>query len=223
VTRPDPFTLVFDELAQETFTEVREELDRSGIDVNDRHAFVLAGAVGATLRRLFPADAPPEALERHVALLHHAYRFWEAGRPLRHIDVAQVRAAAAGPLGTHPGPRVAYVQLPERLVWAEVEPDGPPQPLDGFFLARCDEATVDLLGVFGLHPARSAFAVVPIAGPWDEQILASVAVRPDGSATFSSRLEGGELAGLLAVTTGAELLLLARRLAAFLADAAVKA
>ena len=223
MTRLDPFTLIFDELAHEAFAGVRDELARSGIDPDDRHAFVLAGAVGAALRQLLPDDAPPEALERHVALLHHAYRYWEAGRPLYRVDVARVNAAADGAVGASPGPRVAYVQLPERMVWGDVEPDTPPQPLDGFFLARRDESTGEVLAVFGLHPARSAFAVVPVAGPWDEPTLAAAARRADGSPAFSSQLSGGDVAGLLTVATGAELLLLARRLAAQLADATVTA
>lgn len=221
MTRLDPFTLIFDELAHEAFAGVRDELSRSGIDPDDRHAFVLAGAVGAALRQLLPDDAPPEALERHVALLHHAYRYWEAGRPLYQVDVARVNAVADGAVGASPGPRVAYVQLPERMVWADVEPDTPPQPLDGFFLARRDESTAEVLAVFGLHPARSAFAVVPVAGPWDEATLVAAARRADGSAAFSSQLSGGDVAGLFTVATGAELLLLARRLAAQLAVATV--
>jgi len=223
VTRPDPFTLIFDELAREAFAGVRDELSQSGINPADRHAFVLAGAVGAVLRQLLPDDAPPEALERHVALLHHAYRYWEAGRPLHRVDATQVKTAAAAPAGASPGPRAAYVQLPERMVWAEVEPGTAPQPLDGFFLARTDDSTADVLAVFGLHPARSAFAVVPVAGPWEEPTLATAASRPDGSRVFSSQLRGGEAAGLLTVATGAELLLLARRLAASLADVTVTA
>ena len=222
MTRPDPFALIFDELSQEAFARVRDELNRSDIDPDDRHAFVLAGAVGATLRRLVPADAPPEALDRHVALLHHAYRYWDAGRPLHRVDHAQVQAAADGPGGAHPGPPVAYVQLPERMVWADIETASPPQPLDGFFLCRRDE-TAELLAVFGLHPARSAFAVVPLTGPWDEQTLTAAARRPDGSRLFSSQLAGGDAAGLLTVATGAEVMLLARRLVGLLADAAVGA
>jgi hypothetical protein len=218
VTRPDPFTLVFGDLAEETFSAIREELDRRAVNPADGDAFVLAGAVGATLRMLVPEDAPPEALERHVALLHHAYRYWNAGCPLHRVEDAALRAATIGPTAGDGGPRNAYVQLPERRVWGDVEADAPPQPMDGFFLARHEEEMAELLGIFGLHAARSAFAVVPVAGPWDEATLAAAAVRPDGSELFSSQLSGGDAAGLLTVATGVEVLLLARRLAAGLAD-----
>lgn len=218
MTRPDPFTLVFGDTAAETFAAIREEFDRRDVNPADRDAFVLAGAVGAVLRRLVPRDAPPEALERHVAFLHHAYRYWSAGCPLFRVDASALLAATVGGSGAAVGPRCAYVQLPERRVWADVEAGAPAQPMDGFFLARTEGDLADLLAIFGLHAARAAFSVVPVVGPWDEATLQTAAVRADGSPIFSSHLPGGEAAGLLTVATGVEMLLFAHRLAAGLAD-----
>lgn len=218
MTRPDPFSLVFGEIAGDVFGAIREEFDRRSVDPADRDAFVLAGAVGNALRALVPDDAPPEALEQHVALLHHAYRYWRAGCPLYRVTEASLQAATMGPTGDDAGPRCAYVQLPERRVWCDVEAGAAVQPMDGFFVARRDDDVADVLAIFGLHEARNAFAVVEVVGPWDEIALCDAAARTDGSQVFSSHLPGGDAAKLVSVVTGFEMLLLARRVTAGLAD-----
>lgn len=219
MTRPDPFTVAFGDLAEELFPPIGDDIARSATNVDDRDAFLMLAAAGAALRRLVSETAPPEALREHAALLHHAYRYWAAGRPLFTVDTPMLEHALRQGDDGPPGPAPAYVQLPERTVWAELAPDEPPQPLDGYFIARPDESHADLLAIFGLHPARAALSVVAVAGPWREGVLAAEAVRPDGAPLFSSLLTGGEAASLVSLATNAELLLLARRLGCHLAHA----
>lgn len=217
MSRLDPFDTVFGALADEVFPPIRREVERQPVDVVNRDAFLMLGPVGAALRRLVSDAAPPEALDEHAALLHHAYRYWAAGRPRFAVGAATLERALQAGADDAPGPSVAYVELPERKVWAAVAADRPPEPLEGYFVARPNDDRVDLLAVFGLHPARGALSVVTVEGPWEESVLAREAVRTDGSAPFSSLLPGGEAAALLSLRTNAELLLLARRVAPHLA------
>ena len=104
MTRADPFAVVFGDLADELFPPIDEALQRSATDVDNRDAFLLVAPVGVALRRLVPETAPPETLSEHAALLHHAYRYWSAGKRRFTVDAARLERALRGQAdGSHPG------------------------------------------------------------------------------------------------------------------------
>jgi hypothetical protein len=101
----------------------------------------------------------------------------------------------------------AYVQVPERRIWAETVPGGPHEPLDGCFIHVGPGGQLEALGVFGLHPDRPGFTVVEAAGTRAPDLA-----RPDGSALFAPLLAGGAAAGLRSLAGGEELLELGYRM-----------
>ncbi len=210
-TRLNPFDLVFGGIVAKRFPALRTSLLASGTDPGNRDAFILDRAVTALLRDLVPEDGPPEALGKHVALLHHAFLHWTAGRRL--FQLPRPRALALfGASGTaSPGPNAAvptayYIQLPERLVWAPVVEGEAHEPLDGAFVARRAAGGRDVLAIFGVHPDRVGFSVVEAAGAARADLT-----RPDGAPPFAPVLPGGAAAGLFSLTTPDELLALIER------------
>jgi hypothetical protein len=194
-TRTDPFTLVFGELAEERFPALKASLASSGKDPFDRDSFILDQAVTEFLRDLVPEDAPPESLHEFIAVLQHGYLYWEAGRTL--LIAADATSAGA--------PRApVYLQLPSHLYWAQLEPDEPHEPLDGFFIYPIGQG-VRALAIFGVHPERPGFSVAEVAG----ERPAPLPLRPDGSAPFAPLMDGGAAAGLRSVAGPDELLALA--------------
>lgn len=203
--RPTPFDLVLARFAQERFPPLRAALEASGRNPADRDAFLMERLAVEAVRELRPGDGLGEGIGGLVALLHHAYLFWAAGRPVSSLDRTGVEAALAAPGARAPGaPR--YLQLPPRLVWAEAVPGSPAEPLDGIFV-HPTPGGLRALGVFGLHPGRDGFTVVEVEGPRPAEL-----VRPDGSGLFTPILPGGEAAGIHSLTGGEELLDLAWRL-----------
>jgi hypothetical protein len=104
-------------------------------------------------------------------------------------------------------PAAAYVQLPERRVWARPVENEAFEPLDGWFayVGQGNEG-LHALGVFGLHPDRMGFTVVEAAGPRTPGL-----VRTDGSPLFAPTLPGAAAAGLSSIMGAEELLELAWR------------
>ena len=95
--RPTPFGLAFGALAGERFPEIAAALARGTTSSADRDAFVLVQPTGALLQDLIAPDAPPDAIDAYVRLLHHAYRHWTAGRWVYRVsDVVLARAASGG-------------------------------------------------------------------------------------------------------------------------------
>ena len=205
MSRISPFDLVFGELAEERFPGLRASLAGSGTVATDRDAFLLDRAVTEFLRELVPEDAPPESLHEFIAVLQHCYLFWNAGKVVREAGMAGTaaagRVAAASPvLPALP----AYIQFPSHLYWAQLEPDAPHEPLDGFFVHPHGPG-IRALGIFGLHPERPGFTVAEVSGP----APAELPRRADGSAPFAPLMEGGRAAGLRSVAGARELLALA--------------
>ena len=100
---------------------------------------------------------------------------------------------------------MCYLQLPERLVWAEPSPGEPHEPLDGIFLL-VHQAEAWALAILGFRPGRDGFttmegAIVLPAPP--------AGAREDGSPAYASRLPAGEKKGLLSVLDAHELVSLA--------------
>jgi hypothetical protein len=221
--RPTPFTFGFAALAAERFPAVADALNRAGASSADRDAFVLLEPVARLLRELMPEDAPPEALEAYVRLLHHVYRHWMAGGWVYAVgERVLARAAAGGPLGSHLGHQAVYLQLPEHRVWRTPAPGDVPEPLDGMFVTETAEpGAIAVLGIAGMHRARDGFSAVSVEGradpgdPTGSELLVAV-TRDDGSALFSPQLTGGREAGLYSLANAGELLILTCRLLAAL-------
>lgn len=210
--RVDPFTLVFGALAEERFPEVARSLRTAGRDETDRDAFVLDRAVIELLQNLVPEPHEDGQIAEFLATLHHAYLYWHAGRRLVAFDRTQAAklltpvAADARASDQPPIRPSAYYQFPERLVWAQLTPDAPHEPLDGFFARQTDHGIISVLGVFGVHPARPGFGVAEAVGTRPPSLT-----RPDGSPSFSPVLPGGDAAGLHSLVGTDELLELGSR------------
>ena len=206
MSRISPFELVFGELAEERFPAIRASLAGSGIEATDRDAFVLDRAVTEFLRELVPEDATPESLHEFIAVLQHCFLFWSNGRQV--ISVASTDLPSTAPtdpsLTQGTSRPTAYVQLPSHLYWAQLEPDAPHEPLDGFFVHPHGPG-IRALGIFGLHPERPGFTVAEVSGA----APAELPRRADGSAPFAPLMDGGQAAGLRSVAGARELLALA--------------
>lgn len=201
-TRTDPFTLVFGELAGERFPALQASLAASGKDPFDRDAFILDQAVTEFLRDLVPEDAPPESLHEFIAVLQQGYLFWANGARIVSVTTVGLPSAL-----THAPPATLaplYLQLPSHLYWAQLEPNEPHEPLDGFFVHGSGQG-LRALAIFGVHPERPGFSVAEVAG----EPPAPLPLRPDGSAPFAPLMEGGAAAGLRSVAGPNELLALA--------------
>lgn len=218
--RPLPWTALLEALGTLRLEEIRAALTRSATDPLDRDAFLLDGAVGRLLRELMPEEAPAEAVTSYGALLHALYVHWDHGSPVRTLereDATALISSARGNLASGPRrdvvhvlasaslPDVAYVQLPERLVWAAPAPGAAHEPMDGLFVLRADRRG-RTLAVLGFRPDRQGFTTIEadllVPGPRLEP-------RPDGSAPFATVLPGGERMGFFSVTSPAELGVLA--------------
>jgi hypothetical protein len=216
--RPTPFDIAFGHAAGERFARMRESLAVTGRDPHDLDAFMLDREVVSYLRELVPEEGVGEAIEQHVALLHHAYLYWAEGawlvRPSRERTrrlLSEPSAEYAAPSGL---PRACYIQFPERLIWASLAPQEPHQPLDGMFVRPWPSAGFFLLAVFGLHPGQDGFAVVDVDGYRELKTE-----RDDGTPLFGPVLPGGEAAGLFSIVGGDEVLELAARTVPLLAEA----
>jgi len=206
--RPLPWAGLLEALGETRFEEIRAALAAAHTDGGDRDAFLLDAAVGRVLRDLVPPDAPAEAVTSYAALLHAMYLLWAAGTPLKSVDHERLRGLLAGPRSaplTAPDGAVAYLQLPERMVWAAPAPDAAHEPIDGLVVITGPTGlrTIALLGV---RPEREGFTTVEAAAPLPPGPLEA---RADGAAPFSTVLPAGERMGFLSVTSALELVWLA--------------
>lgn len=212
--RPTPFDVAFGPESGDRFARMHASLKSAGLDANDLDAFVLDREVVSFLRDLVPEEGVGEAVTRHLSLLHHAFLYWVEGGWLFRLTRDRTRSLLAGPPAVAASdvepllPRAYYVQLPERLVWAEVAPGEPHQPMDGLFVRPWASNGYFTLAVFGLHPGHSGFTLVEAEGYPEEGLL-----RADGSPPFAPVLAGGAAAGLHSIVAEEELLELAARTA----------
>ena len=205
-TRPTPFEAVFASLAEDRFPLVQASLTESGGDPSNRDAFLLDREVVQLLRDVVP-DGVGEAVDQHVALLHNAYMFWHQGS--RAVRLSRERVEGILTEGSQPaleerGPW--YIQLPERLVWAQLSEGDPHEPLDGFFASQVGPGQFRVLGIFGFHPERSGLSVAEVIGP-----RPSTGKRDDGQPFFAPLLQGGTAARLYSIGGPGELLELGAR------------
>ena len=208
--RPLPWTGLVRGIGEHHFDEIRTAIAATKFDDLDRDAFLLNGAVGAVLRDLMPDEAPADAINAYGALLHMLYAAWSRDWPLITTTEEQVRLALAGdyPLSHSPEfPLVCYVQLPERLVWAEPVAGEAHEPLDGVFVIATHER-VDALAILGFRLEREGFTTMEgaIALP-----SPATALRAGGDRAFTSAMPGGAEAGLISVVDEGELATLVMR------------
>jgi hypothetical protein len=208
VDRALPWTDLVGAIGTKRFEDIREALAAGRVEPANQDAFLLLGPAGALLRELMPADAPAEAVTEYGSLLHALYLHWDAGHPLRTLDRGALDRALSdlAPLSRPPAsPGIAYVQLPERIVWAEPAPGAPHEPLDGCFVVLSASA-ISVLAILGFRTERGGFTTVQASATLP---LTPPAPRPDGTAPFASALPAGQRAGLLSVASPGELVALA--------------
>lgn len=207
--RPTPFDLAFGADAEPRFARIRASLAAGERDPHDEDAFVLDREVTAYLRELVPEEGVGDAVRQHLALLHQCYLYWAEGGWIVRVSEPRTRQllAAGEPGGTSsPLPRAFYLQLPERLVWAELSPGEPHEPLDGLFIRPWPEGGFFVLAVFGIHRGRAGFSVAQAEGYRPDP-----AERESGDALFAPVMAGGTAAGLHSIIGEGELIELAAR------------
>lgn len=206
--RPSPFDLVFEGVAEEKFRQVNQGLGEK-TRAFDRDAILLLRPMVDLLRDLRPDEGVGEGMEEMVALVHLAFLYWKFGKRSVCCGETGLAAAVATAPITSVAPRRAetayYVQVPPLRMWGSPVVGDAAEPLDGWFVGR-DGDHLSLVAVFGMHPQRSGFTVVGVAGP-----RPAFPTRRDGSPLFAPVLEGGKTAGLFSVTGMDELLELAWR------------
>jgi hypothetical protein len=213
--RRTPFDVAFGPEAETWFPRIRASLAAARLDPHDAEAFILDREVVTYLRELVPEEGVGQAVAQHVALLHHAYLYWDEGGWIFRLAKDRARTlllpSGSGPAAVEGGPvvtppRAYYVQFPERLVWGELAPDEPPTPLDGAFIRPWPAGGYFVLAIFGMHPGHAGFSVVDADGYPEGELL-----REDGTALFGPMLPGGAAAGLYSIVGAEELLELAAR------------
>jgi hypothetical protein len=203
-SRLSPFAIVFESAAATVFPRIKSGLVESGQDSRDRDAFLMQREVVSLLHDLRPEEGLGEGIDQLAALVHHAYLFWDAGCTTVELNSGQLSellASQASPYELREQ-SPAYIQIPQRLVWAQVIPGESHEPLDGVFQHAAPESGVlRVLGVFGMHPDRPGFSVVEVTGRRPKALS-----RPDATPLFSSTLPGGAAAGLYSIAGAEELL-----------------
>ncbi len=210
MTRLTPFDVAFAELSDGRFPAVRQEAEESRRNLEDRAQF----ASLSTVQHILADVESPEIIEQEPAAaveyltsLYVAFRFWNAGRLVFPIEREDIETALAiEPPATLPDiPRGAcYVQLPEQLIWAQVGPDRPHEPVDGLFIVDAQQpCEITVLAVLGLRRDRAGFSQVTVtASPSDALAARSTARTPP----FAPVLEGGERTAFKSLVTAGELL-----------------
>jgi hypothetical protein len=218
MSRATPLDLVFQPATATSFPRIAASLAAAGHDPTDRDAFLMDREVITFLRDLRPDEGLGEAMDQMVALVHHAYLTWAAGGVTIPVgrDAAEELLGSGAPDGSEPREVAAYyAQFPERMVWASVIEDAPPEPLDGVFVSREPSGELRVMGIFGLRADRPGFSAVEVTGPRAPRLT-----REDGTALFAPTLPGASAAGLRSITGEEELLELGWRTQGFAAEVA---
>lgn len=166
--------------------------------------FLLVEPALTLLQDLRPDDGLGDAAQEFVAFVHAVWLWWASGALTRSLDAAATTALLeAGPTTEATNPAVCYIQVEPRRIWARLDDAEIHEPIDGWFMMPKGSGR-RVVACLGLHQARPGLSVLLAEGerPIDWQ-------RPDGSPTFSPRMDGGDVAGLASVDTREELLLLA--------------
>jgi hypothetical protein len=208
VSRLHPFDLVFGEMAPERFGQIRAAITN---ERRSRLEFEQLDAVQRLLADLAPHDVPNRAAvaEELGALLFAAYYYWDGGQRTCGVSLEQLDAALPqvpdGPAEVPGG--ACYVALPERRFWAQVAPEAPHEPIDGFFIVAGEHGReLTIVAVLGLRPERGGFSQVTITAPLADMTRAA---RVQRHPPFAPIMAGGDRAGFRSVVTEGELLHLA--------------
>lgn len=184
--------LIFSRFTGTAFPAIQKAIAQGGIAPADRDAFLMLPDAVTLLRDLRPEEGLGEGMDYIVALAHHAYLAWDAGShtlsltPEDTNDLLDERPAAQHDLaGT---PRAYYAQFIGHQIWAHVVADEAAEPLDGCFVHYAPDASLRVLGIFGLRPERFGFSAVEAIGP-----RPAAQVRPDGAPLFSPSLGAGRI------------------------------
>ena len=207
MTRPLPWTEIAAAIGSPRFEVIREALKQAGTDDLDRDAFLHSEPVGLLLREMMPSEAPAELVTAYAALIHMLYVTWARDWPIVPVTADQLREALSRttPHSPRPIPAVCYVQLPERLVWAEPAAGEAHEPLDGIFLVA-GPRRADAVAVLGFRTGRDGFTTMEGA---IELPAPAPPAREDGAPAFASALPAGDRKGLLSVVDAHELVSLA--------------
>lgn len=220
MTRASPYDLVIGGLDEARLDAIERESRELGEEPASPDELVQRTAAGEAVRELVGGSAGG-AVREYGALLFHALHFRSAGRILFEVEESLLRALTEageviGRRSLMPPVVAGYARMPERLLWAPVADDAPPEPVDGFFWSWIEASEgwrLELLLCLGLWPGRPGFSVVPVGAsvPAEPGHWADAEGRSEG-ADFANVLPGGELDRLLSVTTPLEALKLASRL-----------
>jgi hypothetical protein len=226
-----PYEAVFMDARYEAerFPAMRTEAAAQGRREAVPDEILMLQSAGNALRELPPETGsswlpPAAALREYGALLFQAFRYWSWGHRTLVIDepLGRYLLNSVEPVGrwTFSPPHPAgYLQLPRHLLWARVDDDAVPEPIDGFFWSAGgaqDEPPwqrIDLLFVLGLRPDRPGFSVIEVSVPLPADApghWADIRVRESGS-DFANVLPGGEMQSFHSMVSVAETLKLASR------------
>jgi hypothetical protein len=215
VGRITPYEVVFGEerFAAEEFPTLAEESVRRNLNTWRYDQFTSLGRVAALLEQVLPDDAEPAAVDQYVRILYHGYHFWSAGFPFYAFESPVLRSLIEGPPDLCEWPlRVPepslYLELPKHLFWAEVTEAGPPEPVEGMFVARAADppsGEADMLVILGLRSGRPGFSVAGL------RLDLGQARELDEPAAFQSDIPGAEQAGLYSLRRHSEAATLALR------------
>lgn len=218
MSTPDPFDLVFADLAARAFPPIRDEA--GGVEIDLATMARLRSAQSALQELGAPelAEQDPRAVGEYLALLYVAYRYWAGGEIT--VDVPRERLQRlidAPPDAAPPMPAAAsYLRFPTHWFWAQIAEDQPHEPLAGLFVVGTSGAReVTVLAILGLRRDREGFSQIPLSVDrtgWEEasEIRRNPLFAPvmDGgsSAGFRSLASAGELVHLthLALISGTE-------------------
>lgn len=212
MSRPTPFDLVFAPLAVSHFEAIRGESGAGSAAPHDRTAFMKLPATQRLLAELegLQEDPQAEAVAEYLVALYAAWRFWEAGSPIRVVE----RDALETLIGEPPAPEApaappaAYLQFPEHWFWARIADSAPHEPLDGMFVVGEESGReTTIVAVLGLRRDRDGFSQVTVTATPPEYAAAGALSR---NPPFGSTIDGGEKAGVRSITSAAELLYLAQ-------------
>jgi hypothetical protein len=213
MSRLHPFDHAFAGLAETQFDAISEEAAGQHRDVRDQVQFAALPTVQRALQSIEDStflEAQPAAAAEYVAALHAAFVYWFDNQTTLSPTTAAIDATLNSPKLWSAAPSrgdATYVQLPERLFWAQIDGDSPHEPIDGVFV-NANESTRELavLVVLGLRPDRPGFSQLAVTGPFEDlERLAADLRRP----WFAPTIDGGAEAGVRSVTTGGEVLALA--------------
>lgn len=220
--RPTPYDLIF---AAPGFDESRfERVREQDSGAKTPTELFMLSAAGGLLRELLPdeeATSHSAVVAQVSALMFHAYRFWLLDRRVCRLDedaLAPLLTGAAPPADWEFAVPAAagYVQLPRHALWARVEEDAVPEPVDGFFWSAPAAAPgeppsrLDLLLALGVRAGRPGVSLIDVAMETTAGIeeWSRAQARPGGT-DFENVLPGGELQDYHALTTHAEAVKLA--------------